>query len=200
MLRQTLPNLVTSLRLVLAIGIFAMLGWPREGPAPSIGVLACVLFSIAAASDAVDGYLARKWGAVSPFGRVMDPFCDKFLILGALVVLMATPLAPRSAVEAWMVLAILGRELLVTSLRAVAESMGAAFPAEQSGKWKMALQCVAIGTAIVAATRDGASDASADWTTAARWILWAATGFTVLTLVPYVRRGSRLLRARMEAH
>ncbi len=178
------------MRLVLALGLFSLMGWGPDGPAPDLGVVACVIFAVAAASDALDGHLARKWAVVSPFGRVMDPFCDKFLILGALILLVASPLAPRSAVEPWMVLAIFGRELLITSLRAVAESMGHPFPAESSGKWKMALQCVAIGTAIVAATR---SPASASWTEAARWLLWAATAFTLFTLVPYLSRGAKLL-------
>lgn len=188
--RRAIPNIVTSSRLVLAVGLFGLLGWSSEGPGPNLGVLACVIFAVAAASDALDGYLARRWAVVSPFGRVMDPFCDKFLILGALILLVASPLSPRSAVQPWMVLAIFGRELLITSLRAVAESLGHPFPAESSGKWKMALQCVAIGTSIVAATR---SPESVAWTDAARWSMWAATAFTLFTLVPYLSRGTALL-------
>lgn len=197
-LRRTLPNAVTVSRLLLAIGCFALLatagGEPGSASESQLdwGVVACVLFAIAAATDALDGYLARAWKVVSPFGRVMDPFCDKFLILGALVLLVSGGLEDGSGVRAWMVLAILGRELLVTSMRAVAESMGHPFPAEASGKWKMALQCFAIGTAIVAATRQPLSEG---WTQSASLLMWAATLFTLATLIPYGIRGVSLLSA-----
>lgn len=197
-LRRTLPNAVTVSRLVLAIGCFVLLAAAGGSPGPVVdrhaewGIIACVMFAVAAATDALDGYLARAWEVVSPFGRVMDPFCDKFLILGALVLLASGGLEEGSGVHAWMVLAILGRELLVTSMRAVAESMGHPFPAEASGKWKMALQCFAIGTAIVAATRQPLSDG---WTHAASLLMWAATLFTLATLIPYGIRGVSLLSA-----
>ena len=140
------PNILTISRLLLAAAFFVVLSpWQYEkSPAPhGRGVdwwlfSAAILFIIAAVTDALDGHLARKWGVVSVFGRVMDPFADKLLIIGAFILLAGrgfmmsveekTPV-PMSAVTPWMVLVILGRELLVTSMRAVIESAGGSFAA-----------------------------------------------------------------------
>ena len=83
--RRHIPNLLTMLRLVLAAVFFGMLAWYRFDDErywillPAIGV-----FIAAALTDALDGALARRWQVESKFGRIMDPFCDKVLILGAL--------------------------------------------------------------------------------------------------------------------
>ncbi|MCA9288923.1 MAG: CDP-alcohol phosphatidyltransferase family protein, partial [Phycisphaerales bacterium] len=113
--------------------------------------------------DALDGHLARTWQVVSRFGRVMDPFADKLLILGTFVMLahprfwagmhvpLPTPLGvlELAGIQGWMGVAILARELLVTSLRGVYESDGVDFSATLSGKVKMVLQCVAAPIAML---------------------------------------------------
>ena len=87
-LRRSLPNALTLLRLVLAAGFFATLNayrYPDHNTAWA--AVAIAIFIAAAVTDAFDGYLARKWDVISQFGRLMDPFCDKVLILGAFIYL-----------------------------------------------------------------------------------------------------------------
>lgn len=163
--RSNIPNLLTCLRLVLAAGFFALLSGYQfpEGPEWLLRA-AAGLFVVAAATDALDGYLARKWNAVSAFGRIMDPFADKVLVLGAFVMLAGPGFtlvegwggigvpgrSPEllstqiSGVAPWMAIVILARELLVTTIRAVLESRGIDFSASGSGKAKMVVQSVGV--------------------------------------------------------
>ena len=100
------------------------------------------IFAVAALTDWLDGYLARRRQQVTTFGQLMDPLADKLLITAALVSLVQMELAP-----AWMVAIILGRELGVTVLRSVAFSRGVTIPASGLGKVKMMSQVVAIPAA-----------------------------------------------------
>jgi CDP-diacylglycerol--glycerol-3-phosphate 3-phosphatidyltransferase len=156
-MKRRIPNAITMLRILIAGTFFAVLGGYRF---PEQGILwgnvAIVLFVIAAMTDFVDGYLARKWNVVSMFGRLMDPFCDKVLILGTFIYFAG----PRFSVEAWvqndqlltmatgiypwMVVVIIARELLVTSIRGVLESMGHKGGAKWAGKIKMIFQSFAL--------------------------------------------------------
>src|ERR1043165_8884477 len=127
--RRNIPNILTMSRVVLAIGFFAVLSfWSYEksplasGKSPDWTLIgAALLFVIAAATDALDGNLARKWDVVSVFGRIMDPFADKLLVIGAFVYLAGPGFGngqvQLSRVDPWMVVLILARELLVTSIR-----------------------------------------------------------------------------------
>lgn len=160
----------------------------------ALGTLAVVVFIIAALTDILDGYLARRWNVVSVFGRVMDPFCDKLLVLGALVMLATPPYCVHSGIRAWMVVLILGRELYVTSVRAVAESQGLAFPADRWGKIKMFLQCVAIPFAIFVGTHPEAAK-SPVWQAWRDGTIWAMVAGTVFSLVPYVIRSATVLKS-----
>jgi len=152
-LKRRIPNAITLLRILIAVAFFAVLGgyrFPDQGIL--YGNIAIALFVLAATTDFIDGYLARKWDVVSMFGRLMDPFCDKVLVLGAFIYFAG----PRFSVEQWvhddnlytmstgiypwMVVVIIARELLVTSIRAVMESKGVSGGAKWAGKFKMILQ------------------------------------------------------------
>jgi CDP-diacylglycerol--glycerol-3-phosphate 3-phosphatidyltransferase len=201
---HALPNAITSVRFVLAVGcLFALArAGALEGPERSMfGAWGINVFIVAALTDILDGYLARRWNAVTPFGRVMDPFVDKVLVLGAFVFLASPGLAggegPGSGVAAWMVVVILARELLVTSLRGVLEGMGRPFPADRFGKAKMLLQCVAVPYAINEATH-GWYEPTANGHAIAQWWLWAAVIATVLSGLPSLLRATTLLKARGE--
>ncbi len=160
-IRRSLPNALTLLRLVLAAGFFATLNAYRY-PDKNIAwaAVAIGIFIAAAITDSLDGHLARKWGVTSKFGRLMDPFCDKVLILGAFIYLAGprfvvtewveepTFFTMATGVYPWMVVVILVRELLVTGVRGVIESMGVSFGAKLSGKLKMILQSIAIPTVL----------------------------------------------------
>ena len=127
------PNAITSVRFVLAIAVIALvpLGYPMA---------ALVLFSIAAATDWMDGYWARKYGQVTKLGRIFDPFVDKIIICGSFVALAEID----TVIAGWMATVVVGRELLVTSLRGIIEGAGGDFSANGLGKWKMVFQCAAV--------------------------------------------------------
>ena len=150
-LRKTLPNSITVGRLVLAVVFFWLISGVActPGEDPSRAWWAVWVFIVAAVTDILDGYLARKWKSVSPFGRILDPVVDKVLVLGGLVFLAAPPLQEGSGIVAWMVVVVIGRELLVTSVRAVIEATGSPFGADWGGKIKMLVQCVTVPLALV---------------------------------------------------
>jgi CDP-diacylglycerol--glycerol-3-phosphate 3-phosphatidyltransferase len=128
------PNALTLARFVLAIGVFILIPLERYE-------LALILFVVAASTDWMDGYWARKYDQVTQLGRVFDPFVDKIIICGAFVLLAVEP---GSGIAGWIALVVVGRELLVTALRGYMEAQGIDFSAKWSGKWKMVLQCVAV--------------------------------------------------------
>lgn len=158
---RQLPNQLTILRLILAGVFFLVLNQYRympDGQSQHAWLLwlAIVIFVFAAVTDALDGMLARRWGVESRFGRIMDPFCDKVLVIGAFIYLAGPRFVDPSAVAAgsyhtmvsgvhpWMVAIILGRELLVTSVRGELEGQGVSFAAMGFGKAKMLLQSIAV--------------------------------------------------------
>jgi CDP-diacylglycerol--glycerol-3-phosphate 3-phosphatidyltransferase len=212
------PNILTVLRLLLAAAFFIVLiPWQYENsPAPrGLGIDWWVLFSaflfvVAALTDALDGFLARRWGVVSVFGRVMDPFADKLLIIGAFILLAGrgfmmsvedkTPY-PMSAVTPWMVIVILGRELLVTSIRAVAESDGASFAASASGKLKMILQSVVVPVILVllafpqTAPRTGPHGIDPIVShRVIQFLVWLTVAVTIWSGIPYIQRAMVIMR------
>ncbi len=146
------PNVLTMARIVLAIVMFAILPF-------KFYVASLILFVVAALTDFVDGWWARKFNQKTQFGRIMDPFADKTLVCGTLVYFAAIPelhdLFDRAAstcscplskipvgLATWMVVAIIMREMFVTMLRSMVESSGGDFSAKWVGKWKTTLQCV----------------------------------------------------------
>lgn len=170
-------------------------------------LIAAVIFVIAALSDALDGFLARRWNAVTPFGRVMDPFADKLLVLSGFLLLCSrgffiaiydmdpgvriVQFLQLSAVEPWMVILILTRELLVTSLRGVYEPRGVDFSALPSGKVKMILQSVTIPLILLAV---GTGYCLGPYRTALQVLLYTTVAVTVWSAVPYIYRALRAER------
>ncbi len=108
-------------------------------PTPKRSLYAAAVFGLAALTDAVDGYLARRWGHVTRLGKLLDPIADKLLVLTALFLLVDFDL-----VEAWVAIVLAGREFFVTGLRSVAAREGVDLESEATGKLKMAAQVVAI--------------------------------------------------------
>ncbi len=195
-LQRRLPNALTVGRLVLTLAFVAVLSFYRYPEMHAWALpTALALFVVAALTDALDGHLARKWNVISLFGRVADPAADKVLVMGALV-LLASPIfyddglgRAVSGLEPWMVVAILAREFLVTSMRAVLESTGVSFGAIGIGKLKMVLQSVAVPLALLLVWLAAPADLTAGgW---ARWTLdllfWGVTLVTLASGVPYLR-------------
>ncbi len=130
-----LPNLLTMGRIV-AIPFFV---WLLESPTPVRGFWASIVFTAAAFTDMLDGYLARKLGVVSVLGKFLDPLADKLIVMAALVWMV-----PMGRIPAWAVVLLLARELAVMGLRSVAASEGVVISAGQEGKTKTALQMIGI--------------------------------------------------------
>ena len=202
--RRSLPNGLTMLRLVLAAAFFATLNAYRYPDQNVVWAhIAVWLFILAAITDSLDGYLARKWEVSSTFGRIMDPFCDKVLVLGGFIY-MASPrfLVPQwveegsfftmaTGIYPWMVAVILARELLVTGFRGEAEAMGVSFASNWFGKAKMILQSITIPTVIFfAITFKTGEDRTISL--AARWFCYVLVYVTVIVTIvsglPYVVR------------
>jgi CDP-diacylglycerol--glycerol-3-phosphate 3-phosphatidyltransferase len=143
-----LPNYLTLLRIVIVPLLVVVLLTPvaERWFGMSGYVLAIIIFLIASFTDILDGHLARRRNQVSTLGKFLDPVADKLLVSAALIVLVEKHLAPS-----WAVVVILGREFIVTGLRAVAASGGIVIQAQNIGKLKMWAQCVAIVALLVAA-------------------------------------------------
>jgi CDP-diacylglycerol--glycerol-3-phosphate 3-phosphatidyltransferase len=138
-----LPNVLTLARILL-IPVFVVL---FVTPTPSRSLAAAVVFLIAALTDLLDGYLARRCGQVTKLGRLLDPIADKLLVLSALIVLVQV-----DRVSALIAILIIAREVAVTGVRAIAASEGIIISAETTGKYKMALQVIAIVLLILEGT------------------------------------------------
>jgi CDP-diacylglycerol--glycerol-3-phosphate 3-phosphatidyltransferase len=149
---------------------------------------ALIVFSIAALTDAFDGALARAMGQASALGRQLDPLVDKVMICSTLIFLL-----PRenSGVGAWMVAAIVSRELLVQALRSLVEGQGSAFGAKWMGKLKTLTQCLAI-VAVLWTSGDASRGSLA---TARDILLWSATILTITSGLTYLSAAIPLLRA-----
>lgn len=143
------PNRITAIRFAGSLVLFLLFALDDAGVERGgwYHPLAFWLFVLTAATDFVDGWLARRGNLVTAFGRVADPFVDKVLVLGSMIFLAVLPWA-RGWFPAWIVVIVLAREFLVTGIRGYVESLGKEFPADWFGKVKMIVQCVAIAAVL----------------------------------------------------
>jgi CDP-diacylglycerol--glycerol-3-phosphate 3-phosphatidyltransferase len=140
MLPLNLPNVLTLLRvLAVPVIVVALLDETPNGDALAAGV-----FALAALTDGLDGYIARRRRDVTTFGKLMDPLADKVLIIAALVSLVSL-----GRLAAWVAMVIIARELAVTGLRTVAAEQGVVIAASWLGKVKTALQVAAVFALII---------------------------------------------------
>ncbi len=146
-----IPNILTGLRLVAGVVMFLMLAGAAPGAMDtmlspdlqlSFAVWAFWIFAIAASTDWVDGYLARRWHATTRWGAILDPIADKVLVTGAILGVLASGSLPGIAVPCGL---ILFREFAVSALR---ESMAGKvkLPVTLLAKWKTTLQMLALGS------------------------------------------------------
>jgi CDP-diacylglycerol--glycerol-3-phosphate 3-phosphatidyltransferase len=184
------PNQLTTARLILSIALFVLIELGNRQQIPSYYLAAMVLFIIAAGTDWLDGYWARKYGQVTTLGRILDPFVDKVIICGTFILLAALP---DSGLTAWMAVVVVARELLVTALRGFLEGEGKDFSAALSGKLKMVAQCLAAAWSLFRLSYGEAMPPT--WvTTGLDIVVWAAVVLTVYSGVEYVIAAVRLLR------
>jgi CDP-diacylglycerol--glycerol-3-phosphate 3-phosphatidyltransferase len=185
-----LPNQLTALRLLLSIVVFVLI--PLK-----LYVAALVVFVIAAGTDWIDGWYARKYGQVTKLGRVFDPFVDKIIICGTYIFLAAQP---GSGIAPWVAVVIMGREMLVTALRSMIEGEGGDFSAKMAGKLKMVFQCVAAVASLIALKY--IHDASTPTAPLPAWLFWSlhvsvwlAIVTTIYSGLEYVIAASRYFKA-----
>lgn len=126
-----IPTILTFSRIVL-IPFFVLIT-PKS---PYLGI---AIFLIASVTDFLDGYLARRSGQITKFGIILDPIADKFLVISALILLV-----DMVKLQAWVAIAVIVREFVVTALRVVALSKSIVMPAETGGKLKTAAQMTSI--------------------------------------------------------
>lgn len=130
-----LPNMLTVARIFM-IPLFVWLLYDGD---PWFSVMAASVFTIAAITDVVDGFLARRWNMITVTGKLLDPMADKLIVAAALIMMVRLGRVP-----AWIVIVLLSREFIVNGLRQVAASEGLVIAAGQEGKWKTALQLAGI--------------------------------------------------------
>lgn len=147
---MNLPNTITVARLLLTAGFICSVSiqvkWSQE--------IALILFLIAALSDFLDGWLARKLNLETALGKLLDPLADKILVCSAFVYLSAEGICPF-----WITALILSREFLVTGLRQIAIEAGHVLAADRLGKWKTSFQLVYLISSLLFLTRTSTEDA-----------------------------------------
>jgi len=179
----TLPDQLTLARALAVPVVIVLFAWNFDDHL----YWATAVFVVAMATDQVDGWLARRRNQTSAFGSLLDPIADKVLVLAALVMLVAEGVAP-----AWMVAAIVAREIAVSGLRLAAIERGVVMGARDLGKLKTWAQAVAAGVGGFAAA--GAWDDRAAW-----WALLVALVLTWVSGLDYARGAPALLRRRAVA-
>jgi CDP-diacylglycerol--glycerol-3-phosphate 3-phosphatidyltransferase len=178
---MNLPNALTILRIFFVPLLVAAL--VQENVSVHFGELlvtnewlALAIFLAAAATDLLDGYLARRWKQVTTIGTLLDPIADKLLISAALISLVQVRSLP-----AWMAILIIGREFAVSGLRSIAAAEGYTIKASDLGKTKMFFQVVAISCTLLSVRH-------AVLRTPSILLMWAVVLFAILSAVSYFRK------------
>jgi CDP-diacylglycerol---glycerol-3-phosphate 3-phosphatidyltransferase len=166
-----LPNALTVLR----IGVIPLLIFLMTFPGRFASFLAATAFLAAGMTDLLDGFFARRRSLVTKAGKFMDPLADKLLVSAALIMLI-----PLGRVEAWLVFVIIGRELAVTGLRAIAASEGMVIAADRWGKLKTIVQMSALFSLILHYPY-----ASIDFHQVGTVLIWVAAIITVASGFSY---------------
>src|SRR6266700_1403159 len=148
--------------------------------------LALAIFLAAAATDLLDGFLARRWGQITTIGTLLDPIADKLLISAALISLVQVHATP-----AWMAVLIIGREFAVTGLRSIAAAEGYTIKASDLGKTKMIAQVVAISVLLLSIRYPELAPLGV-------WLMWGVVVFTIASALDYFRNFWRKLDVRIK--
>ena len=179
------PNLLTLFRILLVPLLVVALLTEFEGKE----YVALGVFLVAAGTDVLDGYLARRQRKITRLGKLLDPAADKILMSAAFVSLVDLGVAP-----AWMVVVIVAREFAVSALRSFAASDNVVIAANFSGKAKTAIHTVAVAVCIIHERLSDLGAGSPDWLVPT--VLWAAVAISVVSWVDYFLRYGRLVLER----
>jgi CDP-diacylglycerol---glycerol-3-phosphate 3-phosphatidyltransferase len=184
---MNLPNALTILRIFFVPFLVAVLveqdlriEW-RGAVLVSNAFLALSIFLIAAVTDLLDGYLARRWKQITTVGTLLDPVADKLLISAALISLVQIRRVP-----AWMVVLIIGREFAVSGLRSIAAAEGYTIQASDLGKTKMITQITAISMVLLSIRWPSLSEFAMLW-------MWGVVIFGIASAIQYFRKFWRMV-------
>ena len=188
---MNLPNALTILRIFFVPLLVAAL--VQENVSVQVGTvlvtnewLALAIFLAAAATDLLDGYLARRWKQVTTIGTLLDPIADKLLISAALISLVQVRSLPG-----WMAILIIGREFAVSGLRSIAAAEGYTIKASDLGKTKMFFQVIAISCTLISVRHAALRMPSI-------LLMWAVVFFAVLSALSYFRKFWRKVDERVK--
>jgi CDP-diacylglycerol--glycerol-3-phosphate 3-phosphatidyltransferase len=181
----TMPNVLTLCRIATVPLMVCLLRF--TGPIAS-GSAAAVFF-VASITDFLDGYIARSYGSGTNLGKFLDPLADKLIVMSALVMLTGMPRSPH--VPAWMVVVLVSRELVITGLRGIAAVEGRIIAADELGKYKMVLQCIAIQGLLIHYTY-----CHVEFFAAGMFMLWIAMVVSVWSAVDYIVKARDVFSAR----
>lgn len=184
-------NRLTLSRLVLTVLFVAALNSSWEYARTS----ALIIFLIAGITDFIDGEIARRYGVVTNFGKLMDPLVDKIMMAAAFI-----SLVPLKAVPAWAATTVVARDFLITGLRLMATSKGRVLPAERLGKQKTSWQIITVifFLALLAASELRYADEGSTWWLRARDVagpvlVWITVALTVYSGVGFTWRNRELI-------
>ncbi len=188
----TIPTIMTWTRIVaipLIVGVFYLPDSVASMPGKNL--IATVLFVVFAATDWLDGYLARRLNQTSSFGAFLDPVADKFLVCASLLVLVHLNRA-----DVFVGLIIIGREIAISALREWMAQIGAAksVAVHMIGKLKTVGQMVAIPFLLFDGLLFGAIDTHR-WGT---WLIWIAAVLTIWSMIYYLQKAVPEIRARVK--
>ena len=156
-------------------------------------VWSAVLFVVAIATDAVDGYIARKYNLVTVFGRILDPLVDKVIVCGSFIFLQQIE---GSGVSPWVTLVIVVREIYITSLRGFLEQQGIDFSAKLSGKLKLIIQAFAIPACIL--SLENSIQSTPAFLLVRDLLVYGTVLITLYSGIEYTYRGVNLFRAQQQ--
>jgi CDP-diacylglycerol--glycerol-3-phosphate 3-phosphatidyltransferase len=175
-----LPNILTMCR----VAVIPFVVYFIDNYSPTRSFIATLLYIGASITDFLDGYLARRRGQESVLGKFLDPLADKLIVMAALVYLVGTGRAP-----AWLVVALLARELAVTGLRSIATTEGLIIAASQGGKTKTALQLVGILFLLVHFRYPllGFPNVQVDYHVVGLYTMYLSLGMSVFSFAEYIK-------------
>ncbi len=192
------PNRITAIRFVGSLVLFVILTLfidPEidRTAGPNARVQVCFwLYVLIAGTDFLDGFLARRYGHVTAFGRIADPFVDKVMVIGLMVYLAVFDWS-QTWFPAWIVVVVVAREFLVTGIRGYIESIGLEFPADWFGKIKMVVQCIAIGIVLGLYSFDWPQALLDPLSVLGHVFVWGTVLTTIGSGVSYVLKTRRML-------
>ncbi|MEM8932002.1 MAG: CDP-diacylglycerol--glycerol-3-phosphate 3-phosphatidyltransferase [Acidobacteriota bacterium] len=178
-----LPNLLTCFRILLVPILVVVLLTKFEGK----DLVGLGVFLLAAVTDFLDGWIARRWGLITRLGKLLDPAADKILTSAAFI-----SLVEMGRISSWIVVVIIAREFAVSTLRSVAATESVVIAAAWSGKVKTVTQMVAISLLII-------QPQLGEWAVLGTWAVWAALAMAIYSGIDYGVAYARRLRAMRAA-